>query len=98
MAAATLEPSNIDPYRFLKITMNSDGSLTRSNSFPSSQATPQLTTDSQLTLSKDIPLNANNNTFLRLYRPVLPPTGQVPIIIYFHGGGFIADMDLVWSI
>lgn len=87
--AATPEPSNLDPYKFLKITLNSDGSLSRSNTHASSPATPLLITDSQLTLSKDIPLNADNKTFLRLYRPVVPPTGKIPIILYFHGGGFI---------
>ncbi|KAI3711336.1 hypothetical protein L2E82_41344 [Cichorium intybus] len=84
--------SNSDPYNFLKITQNPDGSLTRLAPIPSLPATPQLTTDSQITLSKDIPLNTTNATFLRLFRPVSPPTtttGKLPIIIYFHGGGFI---------
>ncbi|XP_071717847.1 probable carboxylesterase 8 [Rutidosis leptorrhynchoides] len=82
--------SNLDPYKFLKIKHNPDGSLTRFAPLPSAQATPQLTTDSQLTLSKDIPLNPTNSTFLRLFRPVSPATNRkLPIIIYFHGGGFI---------
>nr|GEW63112.1 probable carboxylesterase 8 [Tanacetum cinerariifolium] len=51
--------------------------------FPSSPDT------SELTLFKDIPLNTNNNTFLRFYRPVSTPTQKLPIIIYFHGGGFV---------
>ncbi|KAK1420156.1 hypothetical protein QVD17_21520 [Tagetes erecta] len=84
--------SDLDPYKFMKITQNPDGSLTRLAPLPSLPATPQLTTESQLALSKDIQLNSTNSTFLRLYRPVTPPktaTGKLPIIIYFHGGGFI---------
>ncbi|KAI7742032.1 hypothetical protein M8C21_030038 [Ambrosia artemisiifolia] len=81
---------DLDPYDFLKITRNPDGSLTRHRPLPSSPASPELTTESQLSLSKDIPLNSTNATFLRLFRPVSPPTGtKLPIIIYFHGGGFI---------
>ncbi|KAL7592923.1 hypothetical protein Lser_V15G31705 [Lactuca serriola] len=78
-----------DPYKHLNVTLNPDGTLTRHISFPSSPAEPQLTTDSQLTLSKDIPLNPTTATFLRLYRPVSPPTQKLPIIIYFHPGGFV---------
>ncbi|KAL4562771.1 hypothetical protein LXL04_026801 [Taraxacum kok-saghyz] len=81
-----------DPYEHLNITQNPDGSLTRLNQVPTIHATPELTTDSQLALSKDIPLNTTNATFIRLFRPVSPPpttTKNLPIIIFFHGGGFI---------
>ncbi|PWA39029.1 Alpha/beta hydrolase fold-3 [Artemisia annua] len=65
--------SSSDPNRFFRITQNADGSVTRLTSLPSLPATPRLTTDSQLTLSKDIPLNATNKTFMRLFRPVSMP-------------------------
>ncbi|KAI3711335.1 hypothetical protein L2E82_41343 [Cichorium intybus] len=84
--------SNSDPYEHLKLKQNPDGSLTRLAPIPTVSATPQLTSDTQLALSTDIPLNTTNGTFLRLFRPVSPPTttvGNLPIIIYFHGGGFI---------
>ncbi|KAI3495003.1 hypothetical protein L1887_37102 [Cichorium endivia] len=87
--ASQSQSSNSDPYKFLNITQNPDGILTRHTSYPSLPAQPQLTTDSQLTLSKDISLNPTSSTFLRLYRPISPPTQKLPIIIYFHGGGFI---------
>ncbi|PWA99911.1 putative carboxylesterase 8 [Artemisia annua] len=83
--------SNSDPYKFLKIKQNPDGSLTRLAPLPSIPATPQLTTESQLVLSKDIPLNTTNATFVRLFRPIISKStnGKLPIIIYFHGGGFV---------
>ncbi|GKC75240.1 probable carboxylesterase 8 [Tanacetum coccineum] len=88
--ASQTQPTNLDPYKLLNITLNSDGSLTRPTTLiPVTLLNPQLTTDSQLSLFKDIPLNITTGTFLRLYRPVSPPAQKIPIIIYFHGGGFI---------
>ncbi|KAM0072406.1 putative carboxylesterase [Helianthus debilis subsp. tardiflorus] len=86
--ASQFQPSNSDPFKIQNVILNSNGSLNRPT-IPSSPATPELTGDSQLTLSKDIPLNPTTATFLRLYRPVSPSTQKLPIIIYFHGGGFI---------
>lgn len=90
------DPSVIDkPYEFLKVVLNPDGSLTRYEEFPRAPPTPELASESanspsqkQLALSKDIPLNTTNQTFLRLFRP-LGHTNKLPIIIDFHGGGFI---------
>nr|XP_043621768.1 probable carboxylesterase 8 [Erigeron canadensis] len=83
----------LDPYEFLKIKLNPDGSLTRLAPLPSLPATPELTSNShhQPSLSKDIPLNPSNNTFLRLFRPASPPptSQKLPVVIYFHGGGFV---------
>ncbi|KAJ0797652.1 putative carboxylesterase [Helianthus annuus] len=86
--ASQSQPPNPDRFKILNLTLNPDGSLARPT-FPSSPATPELTGDSQLTLSKDIPLNSTTATFLRLYRPIAPSTQKLPIIIYFHGGGFV---------
>lgn len=90
------DPSVIDePYKFLKVVLNPDGSLTRNEEFPCVPPTPELASESanspsqkQLALSKDIPLNTTNQTFIRLFRP-LNHTNKLPIIIDFHGGGFI---------
>lgn len=74
-------PPSGDPYKFLNITLNSDGSLTRHRDFPKLPPTEH---------SKDIPLNPNNKTFIRLFKPrSIPPESKLPILVYFHGGGFI---------
>ncbi|KAH9627437.1 hypothetical protein KSS87_006128 [Heliosperma pusillum] len=100
----------MDPYKFLKISPNPDGTITRLIPLvpvpPTEHPPPPLpqgavnTTATQtitppptptVTLSKDIPLNPTKNTFLRIYRPLSPPdsTTKLPVILYFHGGGFV---------
>ncbi|KAK6162419.1 hypothetical protein DH2020_002260 [Rehmannia glutinosa] len=83
-----------DAYKFLNLVPNPDGSLTRISQFPNLPAVPQIDPDNStsdlITLSKDIPLNPRNNTFIRLFRPRnIPPNTKIPLIIYFHGGGFV---------
>ncbi|GMP43081.1 hypothetical protein CsSME_00012588 [Camellia sinensis var. sinensis] len=89
---STPTPS-MDPYKFLKIILNPDGSLTRLNPMPTAPPTPNPTTTTTTTttaLSKDIPLNAATSTFLRIFRPLHPPPAtKLPLIIDFHGGGFV---------
>ncbi|KAL6008114.1 hypothetical protein ACLOJK_033620 [Asimina triloba] len=95
------EKSSIDdikldnPYALLNITQNSDGSLTRFLPFPdvppTAQPPPPQQEPTPYVLSKDLPLNPSNHTWIRIYRPYLisTPTFPLPIIIYFHGSGFI---------
>ncbi|KAK4280445.1 hypothetical protein QN277_012070 [Acacia crassicarpa] len=82
----------IDPYQYLQITRNPDGSITRLLSLPTTAASPNANTSSPV-LSKDLPLNPNNATFLRLYLPHKAITSssspKLPLIVYFHGGGFV---------
>ncbi|KAL4351382.1 hypothetical protein GQ457_06G032480 [Hibiscus cannabinus] len=85
---------SMDPYKLLGIVQNPDGSLTRQTHFPSVPATEETSTanPSQLALFKDIPLSSENRTFIRLYRPPTPPSNtdnKLPLLIHFHGGGFI---------
>ncbi|CAI9101639.1 OLC1v1039009C1 [Oldenlandia corymbosa var. corymbosa] len=78
-----------EAYEFFHISVNPDGSLTRKTPFPSVPPNPEVADLPYL--SKDIPLNPRNNTFIRLFRPVInpPPNSNFPLIIYFHGGGFV---------
>ncbi|OIW03125.1 hypothetical protein TanjilG_07277 [Lupinus angustifolius] len=87
-----MEPSKMDPYEFLKIKLNPDGTLTRNYVIPSVPPSPTPSTTSPThALSKDIPLNPKTNTSLRLFlpHPPPPPSTKLPVIVYFHGGGFI---------
>ncbi|EYU25033.1 hypothetical protein ABFS82_06G040000 [Erythranthe guttata] len=87
---ASIDP-NIDPYGYLGITQNSDGSITRRPEF---LATCTADSDPKSpVLIKDIPINQQNNTWARLYLPApesgAAPATKRPLLVYYHGGGFI---------
>ncbi|KAK8579395.1 hypothetical protein V6N13_142604 [Hibiscus sabdariffa] len=72
-----------DPCKYLHITLNPDGTLTRSpNAFPTTS--PDIS-------SKDVPINPANSTWARIFLPKPPPLhpNKLPLLLYFHGGGFI---------
>lgn len=78
----------MDPWEFLKISRNSDASITRHASIPFTPADPEATP----VLSKDVPLNPTHNTWIRIFLPnqTSPPSDKkLPVVIYFHGGGFV---------
>ncbi|KAJ4716955.1 carboxylesterase 1-like [Melia azedarach] len=86
--------STIDPYKFLQIIPNADGTLTRDcSNYPSSVATPDPDDHTLLVLSKDVHVNQLNNTWVRMFLPrqALDSsfTTKLPLVVHFHGGGFI---------
>ncbi|KAJ4717217.1 carboxylesterase 1-like [Melia azedarach] len=86
--------SIIDPYKHLHIVPNVDGMLTRDcSNLPSTVATPDPDDHTLLVLSKDVPINQLNNTWARIFLPrqALDSsfTNKLPLIIFFHGGGFL---------
>lgn len=83
-----------DAYDHLNISLNPDGTLNRLLKIPSLPATPDVLTPDQPTVSKDVTLDADKKTSLRIFRPTELPSNdtsvaKLPIIIYVHGGGFI---------
>ncbi|CAA2984491.1 probable carboxylesterase 120 [Olea europaea subsp. europaea] len=76
----------------LNIKVNPDGSLKRDPE-PRNPANPDPNVAGAV-LSKDLPLDANKKTWLRLYIPrqvkIHPSSSsKLPVIIYYHGGGFV---------
>lgn len=75
------------------IVRNPDGSYTRFIQFPCTPATSDHNSPIPV-LSKDITINAQNKTWLRIFLPrealdQSPSSRKLPIIVYFHGGGFV---------
>ncbi|KAF6160260.1 hypothetical protein GIB67_019029 [Kingdonia uniflora] len=94
----------IDPFEHLHVAMNPDGSLNRMVDFP---VAPTISEDNvkpgQAYVSKDAPLNPENETWFRMYRPTKIPSNdnnvaKIPIILYFHTGGYILyDADTMFN-
>ncbi|XP_058751661.1 carboxylesterase 1-like [Vicia villosa] len=87
------QPQTNDPFIHLKILPNPDGTITR---LRGDQHTPPSSNPSLPipVLTKDIPINASHNTSARIFLPrkTLNPSSsahKLPLIVYFHGGGFI---------
>ncbi|CAK9134491.1 unnamed protein product [Ilex paraguariensis] len=87
--------SKFDPYQHLNISLNPDGSVTRLLNIPAVPPTGDVDPlPGQTVISKDVILNANNKTFIRIFRPTKLPSNdnsvaRLPILISFHGGGWI---------
>ncbi|XP_047961477.1 carboxylesterase 1-like [Salvia hispanica] len=82
--------SDSDFYTKIGLRKNSDGSFTRIR--PIVDETPACP-DPPLSvpiLTKDVPINPQNNTWARLYLPrsQLQSSTKLPLILFFHGGGF----------
>ncbi|KAI7746783.1 hypothetical protein M8C21_032769 [Ambrosia artemisiifolia] len=87
--------SKFDPYEHLKLVKNQDGTLTRLIVFPQIPATGEDDIlPGQTVVTKDVTLDANKNTWVRIFRPVKIPSNdskivRLPLVMYFHGGGWI---------
>ncbi|KAF0898315.1 hypothetical protein E2562_007166 [Oryza meyeriana var. granulata] len=74
---------------FMQIAVHSDGTITR----PFVPDAPPSATGA--VVSQDVPLDASLGTSLRLYLPnpvspsPSPSPSKLPVILYFHGGGFV---------
>ncbi|KAI6669220.1 hypothetical protein NL676_004105 [Syzygium grande] len=80
----------VDAYDYLKIVLNPDGTITRGFNVPTTPAVPDPDQPSAVR-TKDVPLDPTRNTWARIYVP--PPSPQpdqkLPLIVYYHGGGFV---------
>ncbi|KAK7380212.1 hypothetical protein VNO78_32712 [Psophocarpus tetragonolobus] len=87
---ATPIQCNKDPYKQLNLILNLNGTVTRPNKPPESPpaSDPNLNT---LVLSKDLSINQSKGTWARIYLPraALDRGYKLPLIVFFHGGGFI---------
>ncbi|KAA8539849.1 hypothetical protein F0562_026541 [Nyssa sinensis] len=83
-------PTGID-IPFLNIVRTPDGLIKR-DPIPSTPAAVDLNGSSPV-LTKDVPLNPQHKTWLRLYLPRhaknASAAAKLPLIVYYHGGGFI---------
>ncbi|KAA8520552.1 hypothetical protein F0562_014808 [Nyssa sinensis] len=89
--------SKFDPYDHLDLVRNRDGSITRQVVLPKIPATgdaDQHAPSDPSVVSKDVVLDAGKKTWLRVFCPTKLPSNdnspvRLPIVIYFHGGGWI---------
>uniref|UniRef100_A0A0D9VRY8 Alpha/beta hydrolase fold-3 domain-containing protein n=1 Tax=Leersia perrieri TaxID=77586 RepID=A0A0D9VRY8_9ORYZ len=90
----------MDPYKYLNIRFNPDGSLTRNGAARLLPAVPSgervdgdgPTSTRRIVHSNDAPLNDAHGTTVRLFVPSGPGVGgdgRLPLVLYFHGGGYV---------
>ncbi|KAL3499885.1 hypothetical protein ACH5RR_038978 [Cinchona calisaya] len=82
---------NVDPYGYMGMTKNPDGSITR---LPHPPGTPPSSDHSNpFHLTKDLDINQSKGTWARIFVPKEAFDSsfaqKLPLIIYFHGGGFV---------
>uniref|UniRef100_J3MV12 Alpha/beta hydrolase fold-3 domain-containing protein n=2 Tax=Oryza brachyantha TaxID=4533 RepID=J3MV12_ORYBR len=82
-ASALPSPDNSSTNLFKQIAVHDDGTITR----PFVPVAPPSAAGA--VLSRDVPLDASLGTSLRLYLPNVPPPSRLPVILFFHGGGFV---------
>ncbi|KDP22355.1 hypothetical protein JCGZ_26186 [Jatropha curcas] len=91
-------PSNpiTDPYKYLRIVLAPDGTITRLPEIPSlNLSSADSASDSHPIpiLTKDLTINQSKKTWARIFLPrqTLDPSfhAKLPLIVWFRGGGFI---------
>ncbi|CDP13014.1 unnamed protein product [Coffea canephora] len=91
IAAISFADPHADPYGHMGLVRNPDGSVTRQFEHPK---TPVSSYDgSPILLVKDVPINQSKNTGARIFLPKEAlesfPGRKLPLLIYFHSGGFV---------
>ncbi|XP_022759525.1 probable carboxylesterase 9 [Durio zibethinus] len=84
--------SRFDPYEHLGIRLNPDGTATRLSHYPNTDANPGVIPGLP-TVSKDVTVNGETKVWARIFLPTKLPSNdntvaRLPILFYFHGGGF----------
>ncbi|XP_021297923.1 probable carboxylesterase 120 [Herrania umbratica] len=106
MSGETPRATITDPFEYLQIVLNPDGTLTRKLMLPRVAAEPNDPEGRAPVLSKDVRINLSNNTWARIFLPrqALDCTSssanklKLPLVVYYHGGGFIllsADVGIL---
>jgi len=86
--AAARPPPSKSENLFMKIAVHPDGTITRPV-VPSVPASLDAANGAAVS-SRDVPLDASLGTYFRLYLPSpVPQSKKLPVILYFHGGGFV---------
>ncbi|KAJ1402537.1 Alpha/Beta hydrolase fold [Sesbania bispinosa] len=84
--------SSMDPYKALRIIPNPNGTFTRLETHPQTPPSPDPTLPTPV-LSKDLTINQSKHTWARIYLPHKaldnPHHSKLPLIVFYHGGGFI---------
>ncbi|XP_044505236.1 probable carboxylesterase 120 [Mangifera indica] len=93
MAAETTSTSpTIDPYQFIPFSRSPDGTVTRNNNEYFLKPIAGEDLDPRV-FFKDVPINSSNNTWIRIFLPReaidSSSTRKLPLIVYYHGGGFV---------
>jgi len=64
---------------FMQIAVHPDGTVTR----------PEVPLLPPSAVCRDVPLDASLGTHLRLFLPDPAPASRLPVVLFFHGGGFV---------
>ncbi|MED6186835.1 hypothetical protein PIB30_070545 [Stylosanthes scabra] len=84
------KPCKKNPYEQLNLILNDNGTVTRGPMPPESPPAPDPSLPTKV-LSNDLTINKSKGTWARIYLPreTLYQNSKLPLLVYFHGGGFI---------